>query len=63
MGKALIKVVLEGIKDPVFATTATVPMEKILAKYAFTKSGKAWSGQAGRLSVWKRKEVADSVVH
>jgi GNAT superfamily N-acetyltransferase len=57
LGRDVIQVVLEGVKDPLFATTASAAMEKILSKQGFVKCGRPWNGQAGRLTLWKRKRI------
>jgi predicted GNAT family N-acyltransferase len=57
IGRDVVQVLLEGVEDPLFATTASAAMGKILSEYGFTKSGKSWSGTAGRLTLWKRKRI------
>lgn len=55
LGRDLIQVLLEGEGYPLFATTASEAMKKLLSEQGFTKSGIPWDGQAGRLTLWKRK--------
>jgi predicted GNAT family N-acyltransferase len=60
LGRDVIRVLLEGVKDPLFATTASVTMARILSEHGFTKSGKPWSGTVGRLTLWKRRRIEKS---
>jgi predicted GNAT family N-acyltransferase len=60
LGRDLIQVLLEGEKYPLFATTASAAMKKILSEQGFTKSGKPWEDQAGRLTLWKRRQIDKS---
>lgn len=60
LGRDIIRALLEGVKDPLFATTTSAAMGKILSAENFTKSGKPWDGQTGRLTLWKRKQIETS---
>jgi predicted GNAT family N-acyltransferase len=60
LGQDLVKTLLEGVEDPIFATTASRAMGKILSQYGFAQSGNTWKGQAGRLSLWKRRQMKKS---
>ena len=60
LGRDVVQVLLEGVKDPLFATTASAAMGKILSEQGFAKSGKPWDGDAGRLTLWKRKRIDGS---
>jgi predicted GNAT family N-acyltransferase len=60
LGGDVVQALLEGVNDPLFATTSSSAMAKILSGHGFTKSGKPWSGMAGRLTLWKRKRIAES---
>ena len=60
LGRDVVQVLLEGVEDALFATTASATMGKILSEHGFTKSGKPWSGIAGRLTLWKRKRIEES---
>jgi len=61
LGLDMVQRLLDGVNDPLFATTASTAMQKILSACRFTKSGKPWNGQAGRLTLWKRKRIEKSV--
>jgi GNAT superfamily N-acetyltransferase len=60
LGRDVVQVLLEGVEDALFATTASAAMGKILSEHGFTKSGKPWSGMAGRLTLWQRKRIEES---
>lgn len=57
LGRDMIRTLLEGVKDSLFATTTSTAMGKILSAENFAKSGKPWNGQTGRLTLWKRKRI------
>jgi GNAT superfamily N-acetyltransferase len=54
VGRELVSALLDGVKAPLFATTASIGMKRILEHQGFAKSGRTWSGRAGRLSLWQR---------
>ncbi len=58
LGQKLVRTLLTDVRDPLFSTTTSVAMKKILSKQGFKKAGQPWNGHAGRLTLWKRSEIA-----
>jgi GNAT superfamily N-acetyltransferase len=60
LGSKLIEALLADGTDPLFATTLSVAMKKLLSAQGFRKTGNSWSGQHGQLTLWKRPAVASA---
>jgi predicted GNAT family N-acyltransferase len=57
LGGDLLDALLDRVQGPLFATTSSNKMKKMLRDRGFQKTGTTWKGKAGRLSLWQRKQL------
>jgi predicted GNAT family N-acyltransferase len=55
LGSELLDKLLGKTEGPLFATTSSNTMKRMLRERGFRKTGKTWQGKSGSLSLWQRK--------
>jgi hypothetical protein len=57
IAKSLLNALMSVADVPLFATTSSNAMKKMLHDKGFRKTGKTWEGKTGRLSLWQRDQA------
>lgn len=57
IAKSLLNALMSVADSPLFATTSSNAMKKMLSDEGFRKTGKTWDGKTGRLSLWQRDRL------
>jgi GNAT superfamily N-acetyltransferase len=57
IAKSLLDALTSVANVPLFATTSSNTMKKMLHSNGFRKTGKTWEGKTGRLSLWQRDQA------
>jgi GNAT superfamily N-acetyltransferase len=56
LSRNLVDALLDGLDEPLFATTSSDRMQRVLNAAGFVQRGKTWPGRRGALSLWLRSE-------
>jgi GNAT superfamily N-acetyltransferase len=58
VAKSLLNALTSLTNAPLFATTSSNAMKKMLSETGFRKTGKTWAGKTIRLSLWQRSQAS-----